>query len=412
MPIRLRLTMAALLLALVCTPHAQATPRCEGTLLMSEIGRRQEATLVLLREKRYDELQRRMDGFLAAWTAQRIGDEELFYEFGAFDRWGPFLTPLMQDWLAQQPKSYAAHHAMALHLSSRAWQARGTSLGRDTADTQMQAFDQGLSAAREMSIKALKLHPRPLLSYQQLMKDAKARRLPDTTIAGLLGTIRSTMQTDPLNPRPDVLPLLEAAQRIQADNVIVRHAYVGVLAPRWGGSLDALQDYARPARHPGLAPDRLASVSYSATMEIASDYWFRKEFDQAVEVLQVAAQLCRLNQPWVDIANIRLDQQRYADALHAADQTLALVPTSSSGQLLRARALRGLGRHDEAVKLLQRLAPEGMGEVAYLLGEYHDSGTGGLPRDPAEARRLFEIAARAGEPRALKRLQAASTSAR
>lgn len=407
MPHSPRLPMLALLLAAAAfTAPAQATPRCDGTLPMSEIGRRQEATLVLLREKRYDELQRRMDGFLAAWSAQRIGDEELFYEFGAFDRWGPFLTPLMQDWIAAQPKSYAAHHAMALHLSSRAWQARGTALGRDTSDTQMQGFDQGLAAAREMSLKAIKLHPRPLLSYQQLVKDAKARRLPDTTLAGLLGTVRATLQADPLQPRPDVLPLLEAAQRIQADNVIVRHAYIGVLAPRWGGSLDALQDYARPARHPGLSPDRLASVSYGATMEIASDHWFRKEFDEAVEVLKVAAQLCRLNQPWVDIANIRLEQQRYAEALQAADQTIAIVSTSSSGHLLRARALRGLGRHDEAVRVLQRLAPEGMAEVAYLLGEYHESGSGGLPRDAAEARRLYEIAARGGEARALKKLQA------
>lgn len=409
MPSCLRPMLIALLAAMALAAPARATPRCEGTLLMSEIGRRQEATLVLLREKRYDELQRRMDGFLAAWTAQRIGDEELFYEFGAFDRWGPFLTPLMQEWMARHPASYAAHHAMALHLSSRAWQARGTALGRDTSDAQMQGFDQGLAAAREMSLKALKLHPRPLLSYQQLVKDAKARRLPDTSLAGLLGTVRATLQADPLQPRPDVLPLLEAAQRIQADNVIVRHAYVGVLSPRWGGSLDALQDYARPARHPGLAPDRLASVSHAATMEIAYDYWFRQRLDEAVEVLEVAAQLCRLNQPWVDIANIRLEQQRHADALQAADQVIAIVPTSSSGHLLRARALRGLGRHEEAVRVLQRLAPEGMGEVAFLLGEYHESGTGGLPRDAAEARRLFEIAARAGEPRALQRLQAAST---
>lgn len=407
MPPRPRLSMLALLLAVVAAAApAQATPRCEGTLPMSEIGSRQEATLVLLREKRYDELQQRMDGFLAAWDARRIGDEELFYEFGAFDRWGPFLTPLMQEWIARHPASYAAHHAMALHLSSRAWQARGTALGRDTSDAQMQGFDRDLAAARDMSLKAIKLHPRPLLSYQQLVKDAKARRLPDTTLAGLLGTVRATLKADPLQPRPDVLPLLEAAQRIQPDNVIVRHAYIGVLAPRWGGSLDALQDYARPARHPGLSPDRVASVSYGATMEIASDYWFRKQPDQAVEVLEVAAKLCRLNQPWVDIANIRLEQQRHAEALQAADQTIAIVPTSSSGHLLRARALRGLGRHDEAVRVLQRLAPDGMAEVAYLLGEYHESGSGGLPRDAAEARRLYEIAARGGEARALKKLQA------
>lgn len=324
---------------------------------MREIGERQERTLAVLREKRYDELQRRMDGFLDAYMARRIDDEELFYEFGAFDRWGPFLTPLLQEWMERQPKSFAAHHAMALHLASRAWQSRGSALARDTSAAQMEAFERDLLEARRISLKSLTLHPRPILAYQQLVNHAKALRADDGTVLGAVGALLSEKKSAPLQPRPDVLPWMREAERVQPDNVIVRHAYVGLLAPRWGGTLEALQDYARPARHPGLAPDRLASVSYAATMEIASDYAFRKLPDDAVAVYEVAAQLCRINQPQVSIANLRLEQKRYAEALQAADAALALVPGSESGTKLRIRALRGLGRHDEADALARLQRP-------------------------------------------------------
>ncbi len=349
------ITLIALATALAAP--AWATPRCEGRLPMREIAERQERTLVLLREKRFDELQRRMDGFLDAYGARRIDDEELFYEFGAFDRWGPFLTPLLQEWMERQPKSFAAHHALALHLASRAWQSRGSALARDTSAAQMEAFERDLLEARRISLQSLKLHPRPILAYQQLVNHAKALHADDGTVLGVLGAILAEKKASALQPRPDVMPWMREAERLQPDNVIVRHAYIGLLAPRWGGSLDALQDYARPARHPGLAPDRQASVSYMATMEIASDYAFRKQPDDAVAVYEVAAQLCRLNQPQVSIANLRLDQKRYAEALAAADAAIALVPGSESGTRLRIRALRGLGRADEADALARQLRP-------------------------------------------------------
>jgi hypothetical protein len=52
----------------------------------ARIDSNQEETLRLLRNKRYAELQRRMDGYLQAYVAGTSSDEELFCQFGAFDR--------------------------------------------------------------------------------------------------------------------------------------------------------------------------------------------------------------------------------------------------------------------------------------------------------------------------------------
>ena len=303
------------------------------------------------------------------------------------------------------PASYAAHQAMALHMYSVAWQMRGSALAHETSRAQMDEFHLRLLDARHWAASAIKLHPKPILAFQQLTAHAKAQRL-DTEFLTSLGLKPGTATRGPLSPRPDVLPRLDAANRLQPDNSVVRTAYVTVLAPRWGGTLEALEEYASPTSHPRLPPDRLAAVSYAALMEIGSDYEFRKQPERAITYYQQASKLCRQNLPFINVARIRIDQKRYAEALEASDAAVALVPDGSIASRYRAYALSGVGRHREAVDLLKRLAPEGSSDVAYFLGEYYARGEGGLTQDLVEARRLFGIAARGGDERAIRRLEA------
>jgi len=366
--------------------NARATPRCEGKLSRLQIDSRQEQTLQLLRDKKFDALQARMDRLLAMYVENRVTDEELFYEFGAFDRWGPFLTPLFQEWISKFSKSYAAHHAMALHYSSMGWQHRGGAYASETSQQQWQQFHRYLQSARDSDLEAIKLHERPILSYQLLVANAKA--MPN-------GQAKQRAKQ-----------WLDEAQKIQPDNVIVRQAHVALLAPRWSvGSIGALEAFAMRAAHPGLPSDRFDSVAYAARMEIAAEYRRLEDWERAIEHYRRAAALCRLNQPWMDIGEIRLKQHRYAEALKATESAIELVADSPYGQRLKAQALQGLGRHAEAFELLLKLAPYGSPPVLFMLGDYYATGQGGVKRDPREARRLLTIAASAGDERAVERLK-------
>lgn len=392
----------------VVTGSASATPRCEGKLLRTQISERQEVSVTMLRAKRFDELQARMDGFLAAYVGGALTDEELFYEFGAFDRSESRLTPILDEWLVRSPKSYAAHHAMALHQSAIAWQSRGSALARDTSRQQMEEFERRLAIARDWNVRAIKLAAKPVLSYQQLVTNAKAQRVNAKLLKSLgLKPVRDI--PGELDPRPDVRSLVTAGLVVDPDSTVLRNAYITVLSPRWGGSLAALEQYGKRESHPRLADDRFAAVAYTALMEIGADFEFRKEPDLAVPYYQQASRLCRQNAPWVNIARIRVEQKRYHEALAAADAAVTLVPDGFQASRYRAYALSGVGRHVEAVELLQRLLPEGSPDVAYFLGEYYLRGEGGLKSDAAEARRLFGVAARGGDERAIRRLTAMSS---
>lgn len=399
------LTLLAFATLCIAAPDfAVATPRCEGKLLRRTIDERQETTLVLLRARDLPKLQSRMDGFLDAYVAGKLSDEELFYEFGAFDRWSPSLTPIFKEWVEAYPTSYAAHLALSLHLASVAWKTRGSARAPETSKQQMQEFQRGLRRARDTAIKASGLHPKPILAYRQIVANAVALPVQPADYQALGIVARGPFVPSSRNPRPDVVPVVAAANRIQADNVVVRMAYVHVLSPRWGGSLEALEEYSRPSSHAGLPAEPMAAVLYTAAMEMGNDFEFRDKPDEAIVFYELAARTCRLNQPLIDTARIRVDQRRWADALAAADAAIAIAPGSVNGQRYKAYALSGLGRHAEAVAILKQLSVGGDSDVAYFLGEYYARGEGGLPLDLHEAKRLFSIAARAGDQRAIDRL--------
>jgi hypothetical protein len=381
---------------------AAATPFCEGKHNPDAVDEQQEITLGLLRTKKYDALQRRMDASLEAYVAGRSSDEQLFYEFGAFDRWGPFLSPLIDEWIAKNPKSFAAHHAKTLHLAAVAWQKRGERLARDTSSQQFAEFQKALAAAQDSAVRSIALHPKPILAYQALMNTGRAIRPFD---AKRLGVPAAREKASRETPRPDLLPILNEAQRVQPDNTVVRVAYIGTLAPRWGGSFEALHDYAKPALHAKLmSPDRVDRVVYEATTQIASDHAFGSQWDEAAEQFTAASRICRLTMPFLEISNIRMIQKRPAEALAAADAFLEREPGSLIGRALRMRALRPLGRHQEVVELARALSPEGVPEATFVLGEYHLSGEGGVTKDAVEARRLISASARSGYEPAIEKL--------
>lgn len=397
---------------LVLAAAAGATPRCEGRLQWPEILQRQEQTLLLLRERQYPALQARMDRLLQAYVAGRLSDEELFHEFGAFDRWGPYIGPMIQEWVRQMPASYAAHQAMVLHLAAVAWQTRGTAWSRDTPNHQMQAFHAALGQARAWAMKSLPLHPKPILTYQFLVSAARAWR-GDT---GWLSSLRETLDIAGLpawaGRASTPADWFERSLAVQPDNVIVREAYVWSLAPRWGGSVDALLAFATPASHPGLSPDRLASVAYAATLQIANDHWMHRRHDAAVRAFELAGRLCRLDEPWTSIATLRLEQSRFADALAATESALAVYPGNVHTAALKARALKGLGRHAEAVQVLQTVMPDYSAEAYTLLAEYYLSGEGGVARQPERARRLLAVAVRGSDSAAIRRVVALEATER
>jgi tetratricopeptide (TPR) repeat protein len=376
-----------LLLCSLVSVAAAATPRCQGKLLREQIEVKQEETLRLLRDKQYGDLQAHMDGLLQAYAKGKLTDEELSFEFHAFDRWAPWLTPLFHEWLAKFPDSYAGTQGMAMHLSAVAWSKRGQSSAADTSDQQMEQFEKSLRSAQDWATRAIPLFKKPIVSYELLLNNSTA--LSDAR---------------PYGPR-----LLKESLSVEPDNVIVRQAFIHFLDPRWGGSNEAIEAFAQRSVHPNLPQDRFDSVVYSAHLQMGNNLFVDKKYERAVEQYKEAAKSCQLNAPWVKISELRIVQEKYSEALEAAEAALKVTPDGQEALKYKAESLNGLKRFNEAYPLLLRLAPQGDPVVLVILGEYYGLGQGGAPRNIDEARRLFLASSKAGNKRAVWDLQKLET---
>jgi len=337
-----------------------AMPRCEGRLPDTLVASMHAETLGLLRGQQYDALEARMNQRLAAFAAGRRTDEELQVDFDAFARPLPPLTPLISEWAARQPASYAAHHAMTVHLGA---------LSERTGA----ASSEGLKAAAGWARKAMRLERHPLLSQAWLVANAP--------------------------PGAPVRRWFDDALESSPDSVVMREAWLVQRSSRAD-----MEAFTASPWVTALPPDRRTTLAYAARMAVAAELARHQDADGAIVQYQQAAALCRQAEPWVAIADLRLEQRRHLDALRAGEAAEAVSPGSAAGIRTRALALRGLGRHAEAVDLLASAAPSGDPDINYQLGCYLATGHGGTAVDRGEARRLLGVAARAGHGPAVDRL--------
>jgi tetratricopeptide (TPR) repeat protein len=82
----------------------------------------------------------------------------------------------------------------------------------------------------------------------------------------------------------------------------------------------------------------------------------RNEMEMAERLLEAALKVAPgYEAARVDSVRVLLDGQKYPEALDAADALLSLAPGKTDSLSLRATALTGLGRHEEAIALYQQL---------------------------------------------------------
>ena len=141
---------------------------------------------------------------------------------GAFSNTESALRPLLDEWEKQLPDSYVPHLAKAEYLIASGLKARGDKWADETSKQQFARmndyFAQGLTEVKEV----LSRNKRVSEAYVLLIRAAKTSEGPEfvrkITLAGLAEVPAS---------------------------FAIRRAFMTSLEPRWGGSYDAMEKFAR-----------------------------------------------------------------------------------------------------------------------------------------------------------------------
>lgn len=174
----------------------------------------------LLTSRAYDSLDAVLSAYSDSVTRDYRLEHRLFDAYDAFDAPIESLEPLLDEWVAQRPRSAPARLARGVYLAARGWNARGYGFATRTSRTQFRQMDSFFGRAKIDYRAGMRLDPRSIVPHRGLMK------------MDMTGDDESTMRQ-----------ILDQGLRIQPYSFRLRAAYIQSLLPRWGGSYKSMTSF-------------------------------------------------------------------------------------------------------------------------------------------------------------------------
>ncbi len=278
----------------------------------------------LLRARNFVALTRAIETRQAQVERDIRQEAELATVVLSFDIADATATPLIDEWVAATPGSFAPRLGRAVHRVALAGASRGTRWASETSEEQFAGMETHLRGAVEDAQAVVAINPRVGEAYGVQIRAAMATGDQDDC-AKAAGT---------------GLLKLPASMRI-------RTALAICYLPRWGGSYRLIEELARESdRYLTQNPSLAALHGF-----VAWDQGNLAQNGSAEELERYnAAILAGENVLFYrDRARAQINRQHYVEALEDTTRALALRPEEPEVVMLRAQALCGLRRIEEAV---------------------------------------------------------------
>ncbi len=327
MRFRIRLALA-LLLVLATAPVHGAVAADGASGRDADVGKvralfesRQFATLTALLEEYQASCDRDIRNEYAAHNG-----------FAAFAVGAPSDRALLDEWVRTAPGSWVPLTARASCYKASGLKARGTKPAKNTTDEQFRRMvDDFLPAVRDLEA-SLRIRPRQLYAYLILME-----------ISQNLG-----------DPERDAR-LAGKALAHYPDSYLVRHRRMISLMPRWGGSYDAMERFARESAPYAAKNPRLkmlpADIPWDQGKMAARD----GDYPGAIALFENALSYGVRWDVLFDLADCRYRAKMYDEALATLDRAMAFNPNSAEGHGLRSKIAFAQRDLDEALASLERM---------------------------------------------------------
>ena len=119
--------------------------------------------------------------------------------------------------------------------------------------------------------------------------------------------------------------ILQAANKVDRNNVVVRAKYMVTLMPRWGGSEEEMRAFVEESRGEGLSAQRLGSLEGIILADQAQTE--REEGDYASAERDYRKAMESGNDCLVCLAEVLTHEGKFAEAIPLYSRSLALYPS-------------------------------------------------------------------------------------
>lgn len=334
-----------------------------------------------LSKENLQEMDSGLNAMLAAYEAGKVPDALVHRVFQGFATGYGDLEPRLRDWIAKSPGSRAAHLALAYHLTSLGWAARGSKYAGQTSPEQLAEAARYFRQAMKAYDEADALGRKPTLSIAQKIYMARS--------VGTLGLDAGRLYRDAIAKYPDTLQ--------------VRIRYIDASRPEWGGSVKQLESIIDDAKR--LPPSDRRYIEYLVYQEIGAVYWCAEREGcgevesrkgenarMVIGYFERSIPLC----PGLDRALERLlryesEMRDYTGVIGAATRLLQRKPRSAFAFSRRGMAYAKTGRYRDSLADYERATQLGDYAAFKELAWFYEHGQG-VPKDPVKAIDLYMIA--------------------
>ena len=201
-----------------------------------------------LRDRKFQQLDTQLNSYQKAFEGNVLEEGNLAIAFDTFGFTDPALTPILDEWVKNEPASYPAHLARAEHLLALGWQARGDRSTEKTSEQQFNEMQNLFGEGVKEAIAAIKLNPKSSIGYALIIDATKGAGSGD----GLRRAYAVGIKNVPLS-------------------LSIRTYVMTALEPRWGGSYDAMEKFAGEAQKYAAQNPRLVSLKGFADADRADE---------------------------------------------------------------------------------------------------------------------------------------------
>ncbi|HEX2878996.1 MAG TPA: DUF4034 domain-containing protein [Polyangiaceae bacterium] len=255
----------------------------------------------LLHHGKYTELTQFFEHVQQEFEKDPAKEYWLFHATLAFYSAEPELLPKLDAWASALPFSFAPYLARGTHRVAVVWAKRGAKAASETPTADMQAMRDAAPLARKDLDRALQINPKLLAADRFGINLAL-----------------------PIGDREAINTAMTHAKQLCATCTSVSLKYMSTLEPRWGGSFEAMEHFARTQANPANPKTRLyegyALVERSRVKRAA------KKFDEALQHANAACAIGDWPEFFVERAAVYAALEDYPKALSEIDRAIESLP--------------------------------------------------------------------------------------
>lgn len=249
----------------------------------------------------FDRLEARFAGLQSSWESNPRNDAPLLVAWWVFGVPEESHGKLYDLWNEAKPDSAFAHTARGWYRMMLASAKRGAKWASETAASQMQAYDELNALARADLKEALHLQPK------------------------CIGAIWALASIEQLS-REDRRKLYEDGLALDPASSILRYSYLRLLQPKWGGSLEEIDEVVQGTKpHLSANPDLAGIAGYPAYVE-ADGYYVGGDYQRAEEAYSRAVSAGPSARYLRARAEVRNRLGKFHEAIGDCDRALELAP--------------------------------------------------------------------------------------